>query len=185
MWRRPGLPRPTMPNEFLPLSRDPVAVTVGGVRFLLPYRPAAAWAQAAGRAEHLAALLATQEQREVLAGLLIECPAATAELRSESLRILGEATGRKWWEGGRLLATSVAPEVLGSLVLAGVDAHARSVGEWCAAVYALCTKNADEKGRLRFDFSLSIPPAGYEDEWDDGDDPAAVMASVSKLNGKR
>ena len=174
-----------MPNEFLPLFREPVAVTVSGVRLLLPYRPAAAWAQGLGRVESLAAVLASPEQRETLAGLLIERPAATAELRAESLRILGEATGRKWWEGARLLATSVAPEVLGRLVLAGVDAHARSVGEWCAAVYALCTKTADEKGRLRFDFSLSIPPAGYEDEWDDGDDPAEVMASLGKLTGKR
>lgn len=174
-----------MPNEFLPLSRDPVAITVSGVRLLLPYRPAAAWAQATGRIEALAAGLATQEQREVLAGLLIERPSAVTELRAESLRILGDATGRAWWEGARLLATSAAPDVLGRLVLAGVDAHARSVGEWCAAVYALCTKNADEKGRLRFDFSLSIPPAGYEDEWDDGDDPAEVMASLGKLTGKR
>jgi hypothetical protein len=174
-----------MPNEFLPLSRNPVAVTVAGTRFLLPYRPAAVWALAVGRTETLAASLADAGQRETLAGLLIEQPAAVSELRAESLRILGESTGRPWWEGARLLSTSVAPEVLGRLVLAGVDAHARSVGEWCAAVYALCTKNADEKGRLRFDFSLSIPPAGYEDEWDDGDDPAEVMAAVSKLTGKR
>jgi hypothetical protein len=173
-----------MPSDYLPLSRDPVPVTVAGVLLPLPYRPAAVWARALDRPESLAATLAAPEQRETLADLILERPGAMEDLRRESLRILGEATGRPWWESARLLNTSVAPEILGRLVLAGVDAHARSVGEWCAAVYALCVKHADEKGRLRFDFSLSIPPAGYEDEWDDGDDPAAIMASLGKLNGK-
>ena len=174
-----------MPSEYLPLSRDPVVVTVAGVRFALPYAPAAVWTQALVNPGTLVARLATQEQREVLADLLMENRGATAELKSESLRTLGEAAGRVWWEAARLANTSVSPEVLGRLVLAGVDAYARTIGEWCAAVYALCTKNADEKGRLRFDFSLSIPPAGYEDEWDDGDDPAAITAALGKLSGKR
>ena len=59
-------------------------------------------------------------------------------------------------------------------------------GEWCAATYALCTKGQDEKGRIRFDFHLSLPPPGYHDEWDDeGDDPAAIMQAVQAMTGKR
>jgi hypothetical protein len=137
------------------------------------------------RLDALAGVLAPLEARDLLADLLMEDPRAYSELRSESLRILGEAGGRKWWEVGRLLSTSASPEVLGRLVLAGVDPWNRSVGEWCAATYALCVKGRDEKGRLKFDFSLSIPPQEFEDEWDDGDDPAAVMAGLAGLTGER
>ena len=174
-----------MPSEFAPLSRSPLLITVAGTRVSIPYRPAASWAEALPRLNVLASLLAEPADRAVLTELVIEHPGARTELKSESLRILSEATGRKWWEAGRLVSTSASPEVLGRLVLSGVDAWNRSVGEWCAATYALCVKGQDEKGRLRFDFSLSIPPSGYDDEWDDGDDPAAVQAALGAMMGKR
>ena len=175
-----------MASDFAALLRDPVTITVSGVRVRIPYRPAAEWARALTHLEMLAALLADERGKETLTDLVLEYPQAVDELRAESLRILGEAGGRAWWEVGRLLATSAGTEILGRLVLSGADPWTRSVGEWCAATYALCVKGQDEKGRLRFDFSLSIPPAGYEDEWDDGiDDPAATMAAVAALTGKR
>jgi hypothetical protein len=173
-----------MASDFAVFARAPLTITVAGTTVSVPYRPAAEWAQALDRLSALAALLADPQEREVLVDLVVDDPQAVADLRTESLRILGEATGRKWWEAGRLMATSTSTEVLGRLVLAGVDAHTRSVGEWCAAVYALCVKGQDEKGRLKFDFSLSIPPPGYEDEWDDdGYDVGAAADSVKALMG--
>jgi hypothetical protein len=170
-----------VPSEFAPLSRDSLTATVAGTRFLLPYRPAAVWAQGMRHVGSLVAVLAEPEDRDVLADLVIVH--GREELERESLRLLSEATGRNWWEAGRLLSTSVSPEVLGRLVLANVDPWARSVGEWCAAVYALCVKGQDEKGRIRFDFSLSIPPVGHEAAWDDGGggDPAAAEAFLKSL----
>lgn len=175
-----------MPSDFAPLLRDPLTITVAGTRILLPYRPAAVWAKGLERLGQLAAVLADDDGREALVDLLIDHPAATRELMDESVRILGEASGLKWWEAGRLMSTSVNTEVLGRMVLSGVDPWNRSLGEWCAAVYALCVKGKDEKGRLRFDFTLSLPPPGYEDEWDDGiDDPEAVAQSLAKMTGKK
>lgn len=174
-----------MPSEFAALLREPLTITVAGTRITLPYQPAALWARALDHPGRLAAVLADQEGREILADLVVDHPGAVAEISRESLRILGEAGGRKWWESARLIAYSAQPEVLGRLVLAGADPYARSVGEWCAAVYALCVKGQDEKGRLRFDFSLSIPPSGHEDEWDDGEDPEAVAAALAQMTGKK
>jgi hypothetical protein len=176
-----------MPSDFAPILREPVTVTVAGTQIVIPYRPAAVWARGLERLSLLAALLAEPDDRDRIADLLTDYPQAVDDLRTESLRILGDAAGRRWWEAGRLLSTSVQPEVLGRLVLANVDPWQRSVGEWCAAVYALCVKGQDEKGRIRFDFSLSIPPADHEDEWDDGGglDPAAAMAAVAQMTGKR
>ncbi len=175
-----------MPSEFAPLLRAPLNITVAGVRIRVPYRPAGAWAAGLGRLNLLAALLAEDADRERIADLVLDYPQAVDDLRQESYRILEEESGRRWWEAARLVSTSAGQEVLGRLVLAGVDPWNRSIGEWCAATYALCVKGQDEKGRLRFDFSLSIPPAEFEDEWDDGvEDPAAITASLAGLNGKR
>ena len=173
-----------MTSDFALLSRSPLTITVAGTAVSIPYRPAAVWTENLGRLHVLASRLADDHGRYVLADLIVDRPSAREDLKHESFRILAEASGWKWWEASRLLATSVTPEVLGRLVLAGADPWNRSVGEWCAATYAICVKGHDEKGRLKFDFSLSIPPVGYEDEWDDGEDPAVVAAQVAKLTGK-
>lgn len=174
-----------MASDFTVLARAPFHVVIAGERIPVPYRPAGAWAVAMEHPGWLAALLPDESGRERIAELIISDARASADVRSESLRILAENSGRRWWEAGRLLATSASPEVLGRLVLAGADPWSRSLGEWCAAVYALCVKGQDEKGRVKFDFQLSMPPRGYEDEWDDdGDDPVATMAAVQGLMGK-
>lgn len=174
-----------MPSDFALLARSPVEVVIARHRILIPYRPAGAWVVAMEHPGWIAATLADDEDRERIADLLLAGDLARGDVRAESLRILSEVSGRKWWEAGRLIATSATPEVLGRLVLAGADPWTRSLGEWCAAVYALCVKGQDEKGRVKFDFQLTMPPRGYEDEWDDdGDDPTATMAAVQSLMGK-
>lgn len=173
-----------MKSEFNALSREPLTVHVSGVPVRIPFRPAGAWAVAMDHPGWLALLLADTEGQETLADLIIDHPDARLHVRAESLRILSESTGRKWWEAARLIVTSTSPEVLGRMVLAGVDPWSRSIGEWCAAVYTVCTKGHDDKGRLKFDFRLSLPPRGYEDEWDDeGDDPEATMKAVRAISG--
>lgn len=152
---------------------------------MLPWRPAAEWVSHLDHLHVLAARLADQEGRNTLARTIARNPAAAEELKDESLRILTEATGRKWWESGRLLATSADTEVLGRLVLAGVDPWQRSAGEWAAAVYALCLKDQDQKGRDKFEFTLSLPPPGYEEQWDDGlPDLDELAAQYAQALGK-
>lgn len=171
-----------MGSESAALSRSPLPVNLGGHIVSLPWRPAAVWATS--NLAVLAAQLAEPADRDRIAEWLLKEPDVAEAIQQESLRILGQQTGRKWWEGARLLATSTGPEILGHLTLAGVDPWAVSVGQWCAATYALCTKDANERGRLRFDFSLSIPPRGYEDEWDDGaDDAGQIAAAVAGMMG--
>lgn len=171
-----------MPSDYEPILRRPMTVTVAGRRTVVPFRPAAEWAAALDKLYVLAGILAEGEDQGALVDLILDDEQAVADLKRESLRILEEASGRKWWEAARLLNASVQSELLGRLVLSGVDPWARSVGEWCAAVYALCVKGQDEKGRLKFDFSLSIPPPDFEDEWDDGNvDPSVVMSGLAGL----
>lgn len=174
-----------MRNEFRTLSRDPLTITVAGTRIEIPYRPAAVWARATRESNRLpvAAALADDAGRETLSDLLVEDGRAVADLRAESYRILGEAGGRKWWEVSALLNTSTDGELFGRMLLAGLDPWQRSLGEWCAAAYALCLKGQDEKGRIRFQFSLSVPPPGFEDEWDDGVTDESAIEAAQKLMG--
>lgn len=174
-----------MASEFSALSRDPFPVTLAGVTFLIPWRPAAEWALLSQRMDLLAVRLADPADRDEMAQLAIASRDTAEEVTRESFRILGEQTGQSfWWAGARLIATSGSPETLGRLTLAGVDPWRVSVGQWCSATYALCTQNADEKSRLRFDFQLSIPPQGFEDEWDDdGDDADQIAAAVAGMMG--
>jgi hypothetical protein len=166
-----------MTSDFAPLLRSPLTVRISGQELQVPYQPAAVWAQGLDRLEFLVSLLADSETRDRIIDLRINDSRVRGDLERESLRILGEQTGMRWWEAGRLISTSVSPEVLGHLTLAGVDPWSVSVGQWCAAVYAVCTKDTDREGRTKFDFLLSIPPPGYEDQWDDGFDLEAAEAA--------
>lgn len=167
-----------MPSDIL--SRAPAGATVAGVYFALAWAPAAVWMRGLDSRRTVVTELATPEQREVLADLILSDESAVADLRSESRRLLEEATGRKWWEAAKLINTARSGEALGRMVLAGVDPWARSVGEWCAAVYALAAKGRDAKDRLKLDFELALPPPGEEDAWDDdGDDAASPLNAIN------
>lgn len=175
-----------MRSDLASIARRPVKVTIGGREFQLPYRPAAEWVTGLDRLEFLVTHLADQDTRDAIVDMRLEDARVRDELKAESLRILEEQGGRAWWEVGRLLATSVGDtETLGQLVLAGADPWQRSVAEWAAAVYALCMKGQDTKGRMRFEVTLAMPPPGYEDKWDDGNDVAALSQAYARALGKK
>lgn len=166
-----------------PLARRPLPVQIGGQAFLLTWRPAAEWTSVQSEMDVIRFL--ADEDRSAIGRLILEGKAQPDNVAKAVHDVLETVTGRRWWEGQRLLAMSVHPEALGHLTLAGVDPWQRSAYEWCAATYALYTRHADEKERLRFDFQLSIPPRGYEDDWlaEGGDDPEAVEKALTEWMG--
>ncbi|MFJ8301602.1 hypothetical protein ACIQ9R_37635 [Streptomyces sp. NPDC094447] len=127
----------------------------------------------------------SEEDRTTIGRLVLDGVVDSDNVARAAHDALEVATGRRWWEAQRLLSMSVQPEALGHLTLAGVDPWQRSAYEWCAATYALYTKYTDDTARLKFDFQLSIPPRGYEDEWmsDGGDDPEDVQKALTGWMG--
>lgn len=166
-----------------PLSRGPVPMEVGGRTLMLAWRPAAEWTTVQTEMDVLRFFGA--EDRSLIGRMILDGAIPSDNVVHLAHQVLEVVTGRRWWEGHRLLAMSVQPEALGHLTLAGVDPWQRSAYEWCAATYALFTKHADEKARLSFDFQLAIPPRGYEDDWIDGegDDPEAVQKALAGWMG--
>lgn len=157
------------------LSRQPVSLTVAGHPLTIPWHPAADWIevirQDPGR---LVPELAEDSGDLVIAMALGEVPWSAVQEASQQL--LGDETGDKWWTVLKLVYSSAQGGVLGELTLSGVDPARVSLGQWCAAVYRVLTRNAEDKDRLRIDFELELPPPGYEDAWDDGNDYEAMVA---------
>src|SRR5688500_5163531 len=167
------------------ISRSPVTLTVAGVKVTVPFAPAAVWLDALQDPARAVLHLADKSSKERLMWALLDVPGAEEAIRSQSYELIRRATGRAtWWESTRLANTAASPEVLGRLVLAGVDPHTRSIGEWCAAMYTVATQNADETQLIKFDMTLAFPPPGYEDEWDDGEDYDAMAAGFRDLPGQ-
>lgn len=172
-----------MRRDLSPLARGPVPVEIGGRAFDLAWRPAAEWTTV--RAEMDVVRFLEDADRVTIGRMVVDGQVTSDNVVSAVHKVLEAVTGRRWWEGHQLLLMSVQPEALGHLTLAGVDPWQRSAYEWCAATYALYTRNSDEQGRLRFDFQLSLPPPGYEDAWGEGegDEPAEVQKTLTGWMG--
>lgn len=157
---------------------------MAGVEVHVPFRPATQWVDAMQTPSAALFHLTDAEGRKGIVRALVTVPGAREALEHQSHALITQATGRaRWWEAVRLVMTSIEPNVLGRLVLAGVDPETRTIGEWCAAMYAVATQNVDETGRIRFDMALAFPPDGFEDEWDDGEDYEAMVAGFRDLPG--
>lgn len=175
-----------MGNDAVLISREPAEVVLAGSRFLLPYAPAGQWIVNLDWLDTLAARMATPADREAMTDLVLDEPNGRDLLRDASRQLLSAVCRRPWWEAYRLLDLSVSPQGLGHLALAGMRPWDCAVGEWCAATYALYTRDADEKALVQFDFRLSIPPRDHRDNgWGDdrGDDPEEIERAMAKMGG--
>ena len=172
-----------MRHDLSPLARGSVPVVIGGRTFDLAWRPAAEWTTVQAEIDVIRFL--SDDDRSDIGRMVIDGTVGPDNVVRAVHQVLEIVTGRRWWEGHRLLLMSTELEALGHLTLAGVDPWHRSAYEWCAATYALYTRHADERERLRFDFQLSIPPKGYEDDWgvEEGDDPTAVEKTLASWTG--
>jgi|SRR5690349_18537125 len=162
------------------LSRSALEAEVAGRRVHLPYAPAAVWIQHHNPLSLIVFHLADPAGQDAIRDGVAEGYQAVRDMEQEGRRILGQVVGRKWYQAQKLISASAGTEVLGRLLLAGLDPWQRSIGEWCAATYALHVKGLDQKERAKLDFSLALPPRGAEDEWDDeGSDPEATMNAMA------
>ncbi|MFF1957957.1 hypothetical protein ACFVWX_13325 [Streptomyces sp. NPDC058220] len=174
-----------MTDHLAAISRSPATIDVAGHPVTVPYRPAGEWIAAIGDSRPSLALMrvANEASRTWLIGQLAAGALPLETAVQGSYDALTAAGGRSWWETYRLMTLSGELSTLGHLVLAGVDPSARSLGEWCAAVYTLLTRNAKPEDVFKFDAQLAAPPPGFEDEWDDDQDFEAMAAAARNMPG--
>jgi hypothetical protein len=175
---RPVTPPVKGSDPLRTLAREGSTVTVAGAVLVVPWCSALEWLTVLRRDPSSAVLALADNPDDVTVSL------ARGDMRWEDLRrasrdALETETGRAWWIALRLAYTSAGESVLGELTLCGVDPARVSLGQWCAAVYRILTRNADAKGKAKVDFELELPPPGEESAWDDGNDFAA-MAQLAR-----
>lgn len=161
-------------DPLRPLSRAPVRVHVGARELTLPWRPALDWIEILRQGPDALAVALCEEPDECVMALATGALSLSA-VQSASHALLEAESGKRWWVALKLAYTSATPAVLGELTLSGVDPSRVGFGQWCAAVYRILTRNADAKERMKTDFELELPPPGYEDAWDDGNDFNALV----------
>lgn len=71
------------------------------------------------------------------------------------------ASGLKWWSAVRLVMAAVgSPEIMGELLLRGVDPERVSLGAFVQAIYRIFVRDADKKQRAKIDSDLTRVPEG-------------------------
>lgn len=104
------------------------------------------------------------DDTEAMLALLLELPDAEERRIRTARRVLGRAGGRDWWWTvnliGRILGSWMY--VNGMLIREGVSATSHTLPDWLDAAYTKIWENLDEKGRVRFETELMIPPAGVK-----------------------
>jgi hypothetical protein len=166
-------------DPFRTLSHEPDAVTLGTTYLELPWRPALDWVEAVRRNPASLALALADEPDEAILALAAGDLTAKA-LEAASFDLIERHTGMRWWVALKLVGGAADKGLLGELTLSGVDPSRVTFGQWCAATYRILTRNADAKERIKIDFDLDVPPPGYEDAWDDGNDFDALVTRARR-----
>lgn len=170
---------------------QPFPVTVRGVEFQFPSVPASQWLDAFSHPTfHLIVFrMMDAEQTGVFLDALDSGRLDVEDYEKLANAALTEASGRPWWETWKLMSAVVNQEsggrLLGTLVLEGVDASSITLAAWCAAVWALLTRNADTAQLMKLEMQISMPPPGVEDDEWDNDDFDAVAARMRSIPGAR
>lgn len=171
-----------MPDAFAALRTGPVRVERDGAVRHFRNAPVREWIELDSfRSAALTFCLDGRREmlRDVASGRM---PGETLAGWSHSL--VEAATGWRWWEASTLLVSSGQRSILGRLTLAGVDPSVVTLGQWCAATWAVLTEHADAKQVQKLETELSLPPEGYEDAWDDDESYyAAMLAQAGSFGG--
>jgi len=142
-------------------------VDVAGHTVTIPAVPAADWFVAI-LAEDVGPILPGLLDSEVdklrVMMALMDGAVTVEELADLSQQVLAEISGWQWWQADRLIRGAGAywREIGGELGRRGVDLHRISLGEALNIIYRLCTATMNQEERTKFEFELSLPPAGVD-----------------------
>lgn len=162
---------------------------LAGIEIIIPAAPASRWLYAltASNLEMavLPGMLADREAR-LVAALLENERITPVQLNNAAYGAISLAAGMDWWVALRLAgsANHADGNILGELTLRGVDPAAMPLARWCAAVYALVTRNLDDTELMKTKARLFLVPnlPGLEIE-EAGIDDAQVIAMLAGMPG--
>jgi hypothetical protein len=159
-----------------------VDITLSGVNYRIPARPAADWIEAILQSDVVPGLLAPELADRILQDV-VDGRLDADELTEATREAIEAAAGRPWWEAERLVraAAEHADVMFGVLINSGFDFQSRSLGAFCCAVYERAVRNMEQKDRLKFDQELMQPPIDVISEDEDALSAAFMAAMNTKL----
>jgi hypothetical protein len=100
---------------------------------------------------------------------------------------VGVAAGVPWWSAVRLVRSVVeAPDVMGELLMHGIDAQMVSLGAFVQAAYRIFTRDADKKQRAKIDRDIeTVPPElTLEERWEPEAEASGFEAMMRQRGGR-
>lgn len=174
------------------LGTGPLTVRLKGAEYTFPGRGARPWVTAVLPDPMYPSVLRlmTPDGYERLMDRVEEGAVRPVDLQRLASLAVKEAGGRPWWETVTLVRSAfsapTSDRLLGSLILRGIRLDDLTLAEFCAAVWARLTENADDKQLFKLEAQLSIPPPGADlDDLDDSQDFAVVAARMRAMPGVR
>lgn len=153
------------------LACFPVDVMLAGQSFRIGARPARAWLLLIAEENWLAIVPAMIDGDEIL-DLIDVGRLDRAELVAAARDAVEAVSGMRWWSACRLAKALVGGiELVGAMVLAGVDPDRISIGGYLAAAYRILIEHRDDKQRSALDAELMAAPQLPPDEDSDQYDP--------------
>ena len=143
-----------------------VTVDIGGRRYRIPPRPAAAWLGAIGAtslSRIVPGMLEDVEAGESLLDDLLTGEIPVVDWQDAAHDAIATVTGMKWWTASRLTHYLLDSwGILGGAVLArGLDPAVAPVGAVLTLTYRILLENCkDESERRKLDLELDKPPTG-------------------------
>jgi len=141
-----------------------IEVDLGDRTYRIPPLPASEWFAAVLSGEHapiVPGLLEPADQEDVIDRLLAG-DVTQRVLEEANHDALAAASGWKWWEAERLIASAaVGWKVIGGLLQgAGLDLSTAPLGAVLSSMYAMAVTHMKPEDRFSFDAQLSAPPLG-------------------------
>lgn len=174
--------------DFAPAAfrRGPFTVEADGLTYTFPALSAAEWLDTLAYTSWPAAVLHRVPDAQYEAFLAIPDLDKSHLLRMAHA-VLEGAGGRPWWQVERVAhAVLGAPNLLGGVLLRGVDPERMTLAAFVSAVWVLLTQSGDDMQRAQMEMELTAPPPEALEEQGPQemsmDDMVAMMRGVPGMS---
>ena len=174
-------------NGVAALRVWPVVVDLGGVTYRIAPLPAIRWIVPLVDDDWFAIVPGMLDPTDRCVDDALDAGEITYEDCIRAARNAVDAVaGIPWWSAIRLVRSVLdAPDVIGELVLRGVDAQTVSLGAFVQAAYRVFTRDADKRQRAKIDRDLESVPTGLTvaDRWDPEAEASGFEAMMLQRGG--
>lgn len=166
------------------LDFDAIYVTIGGMEYRMPGRPAAVWLRTILADEYNLILPAWLEPTDsaLLMSRLMDDEFTTRELDDAVMDVITIAAGRPWWWALQLIMYASSDvhhwsRINGRLVLAGLNLNKISLSAWVDAVYAIFVERIEPGEEYdKFKTQIDTPPTA--DLLDEDEEAEAFLSML-------